>query len=83
MNDSYNIVLKVLEEKMGMVVLDNQNDFTLSDYITDSMKFIQFIVSLEETMGIELPDDFLDNEIMESALGFSEKLSSFLSSNND
>lgn len=83
MNDTYNIVLKVLEEKMGIVVLDNQNDFTLSDYITDSMNFIQFIVSLEETMGIELPDDFLDNEIMGSAVGFSEKLSSFLSSNND
>lgn len=83
MNDTYNIVLKVLEEKMGIVVLDNQNDFTLSDYITDSMNFILFIVSLEETLGVELPDDFLDNEIMGSAVGFSEKLSSFLSSNND
>ena len=83
MNDTYNIVLKVLEEKMGIVVLDNQNDFTLSDYITDSMNFIQFIVSSEETIGIELPDDFLDNDIMGSVVGFSEKLSSFLSSDND
>lgn len=81
MNQSYELLLSILKDELGFVILDEeQDDFALTDYIPDSIRFIQFIVILEECLGTELPDDFLDNELMSSMKGFSEKLDEFLSS---
>lgn len=85
MAKAYDILISVLKEKLGYVIIDDkQEDFAINDYIPNSLTFIQFIVSLEETIGIELPDDFLDNELLSSARGFAEKLDFFmLSQQND
>lgn len=82
---AYDILISVLKEKLGYVIIDDkQEDFAINDYIHNSLTFIQFIVSLEETIGIELSDDFLDNELLSSARGFAEKLDFFmLSQQND
>lgn len=79
MTQSYQILIKVLQEKLGVVIFnDEKEDFSISDYIIDSISFIQFIISIEEAIGHELSDDFLDLEILRSAKGFVEKLDCFL-----
>lgn len=80
MNQAYKLLLGVLEEKMGFIVLGSeQDDFAITDYIPDSLTFIQFIVALEESLEVELPDEFLNNELLVSAKGFASKLDEFLS----
>lgn len=79
--DAFSLIKKVLEEQFGMVVLDDEKeDFAISDYLTDSIMFIEFINSIENEIGKELPDDFLLYEALNSAKGFSEKLSDFVTS---
>ena len=81
MHQYMQLLLKVLQEKFGfIVVVDDQNDFAISDYIYHSIGFIQFIVELENELNIELPDDFLVFEMLESAKGFSEKLDYYMDS---
>lgn len=78
MNSSYQMLLKILKEKFGIIFLDDaNNDFAISDYIQDSIGFITFIISVEEELGTELPDDFLNFELLDSANGFAEKLEFF------
>lgn len=78
---AYQTLIKVLEESLGVVILEKENvDFAISDYIYDSIIFIQLIVALENELKIELPDDFLDFELLNSANGFAEKLDCFLKS---
>ena len=56
----------------------HQDDFAIDEYIFDSVEFIQFIVSIEEEIGHDLPDDFLNMEILCSARGFAAKLDSYM-----
>lgn len=79
--DSLKIVMKVLNESFGIFLFGNdQEDFSLSEYIVDSVSLIQFIIAIEEEIGNALPDDFLDYEILESAKGFAVKLDAYLQS---
>ena len=79
MNQAYQILLNVLREKLGFIIIDNgMDDFAINDYIPDSLMFIEFIIAIEETIGKELPDDFLDNELLSSAIGFAEKLDRYM-----
>jgi acyl carrier protein len=79
MNQAYQILLNVLREKLGFIIIDNgMDDFAINDYIPDSLMFIEFIIAIEETIGKELPDDFLDNELLSSAIGFAEKLDCYM-----
>lgn len=84
MNQAYEVLLGVLEKKLGYILVDSgQEDFVITDYIPDSLAFIQFIVALEETLGTELSDDFLDSDLLESARGFAEKLDFFMMSQEE
>lgn len=81
MTESYQILLKILHENFGLVIFENeQEDFAISDYIPDSIMFIQFIIGIEEELTCELSDDFLDFDILSSAKGFAEKLEDFVAS---
>lgn len=78
MNSSYQILLKILKENFGIIFLDDENqDFAIGDYIQNSIDFITFIVSIEEELGAELPDDFLNFELLASSKGFLGKLDYF------
>lgn len=78
---AYQMIKRILVDKFGIVFFDEeQDDFAINDYVTDSVMFMQFIVAIEEEMGEELSDDFLDYDIMSSAKGFAEKLHSFMES---
>lgn len=79
MTHAYQMLLKILQEKLGYIIFDDeQDDFAISDYVSDSITFIQFIIAIEEELGSELSDDFLDFEILISAKGFAEKLDFFM-----
>ena len=79
--EALTIIINVLNKSFGIFIFgDEHDDFSLSDYISDSLAFIQFIIAIEEEIDKELPDDFLNYEILESAKGFAEKLDSFINS---
>lgn len=78
MESSYCMLVRILKKRFGIIFLDEvQDDFAVSDYVQDSIGFMTFIVSVEEELGTELPDDFLNFELLSSAKGFSEKLDYF------
>jgi len=81
MTFSHQMLIDILEEKLGIIIFDDEkDDFAISDYVPDSMAFIQFIIAIEEKLGKDLSDDFLDFEILSSAKGFTEKLDFFMTS---
>lgn len=81
MTTTYQMLLRILIEQFGVVIFDNEiEDFAITDYVTDSISFIQFITFIEEEIGNELPDDFLLYDIVRSAKGFAEKLDDFIES---
>ena len=53
-------------------------DLDLTEYIEDSVKFLQFIVALEDQLDIEIPDELLNIEILRSFNGFSSLLKEFI-----
>ncbi len=75
---SYIRLCDILQE-MGYVLFEDlENDFSISDYINDSITFIEFIIKIEEDFEIELSDDFLSYELLESAQGLANKIDSYL-----
>ena len=81
MNKSYQIIIKVLSLDFGIIIFDEMDeDFSISEYIYDSITFVQFILAIESEIGMDLPDDFLNIELLDSAKGFAEKLDSFVDS---
>jgi len=84
MISTYELIKNILVDNFGIVFLDeSQDDFAISDYIGDSLLFMQFILAIEEEIGEELTDDFLNYDLLSSAKGFSEKLASYMESLQD
>lgn len=78
---TYQLIIKILQQNFGIFIFEDElEDFLISDYIPDSISFIQFIIAIEEEIDNKLPDDFLDFEILNSAKGFAEKLDFFVES---
>mgnify|MGYP005789605201 CR=1 FL=1 len=61
--DIQNKILSCLEE-VGIILEEDSNieDIELSNYLDDSLVFIQFIVGLEEAFEINFPDEMLSIE---------------------
>lgn len=76
--DIYDVLCSILDE-MGFVIFESEDDFDISEYIVDSLQFISFIIEIEKKLSVDLPDDFLLYEILNSAVGLSNKISDFLS----
>ncbi|RKI43017.1 hypothetical protein D7V86_00545 [bacterium D16-51] len=51
---------------IGVLVDANLENFTLSNYITDSLSFVSLIVELEEKFNIEIPDEYLSYDALET-----------------
>ena len=77
MNNMYNNILEILEDMGYLVFEKNEDDFNITDYIIDSMQFVDFIVRIENKLSIELSDDFLIYDLLLSAKGWANKLVSF------
>lgn len=59
--------IKNIMEEMGVDVSDIGNDdVDLSEYIVDSLLFINFIVEIENTFNVDLPDEYLDVDVLKS-----------------
>lgn len=54
---------------------ESVEDLDLRDYIEDSLQFISFIVGLENSLNVEIPDDFLQIDHIGSLNAFCEMLS--------
>lgn len=79
MESGYKMIVRIMQDQFGIVIIDeNVEDFAISDYLSDSISFIEFISCLENEIGIELPDDFLVFETLSSARGFSTKLDDYI-----
>lgn len=81
MESSFVIIMNVLKEDFSIVFFDeNQDDFSINDYISDSIMYIQFIVLLEEKLKIEFPDEFLSLEVLDSAREFAQMIDNYIQS---
>ena len=65
----YNKICEVLNES-GIMIELGEDDYDLREYILDSLQFITFIVSLEQTLEIEIGDELLQYDEMASLNNF-------------
>lgn len=61
LKDNENIKEKIIEcmNNMGIVNFEDDANFKLDDYIVDSVMFVSFIIELEQMFNIEIPDEYL------------------------
>lgn len=84
MEVSYNAIVSILKEKFGIIFFDDCcTDFSINDYISDSIMYIQFILFLEEKLEIEFPDELLVPELLDSAKEFAQMLDNYIQSDED
>ena len=58
-------------ENLGIIIGASAEDIDLLNKGIDSITFISFIVSIEERLNIEIPDEYLRIEALNSFNGFS------------
>ena len=58
-------------ENLGIIIDASAEDIDLLNKGIDSITFISFIVSIEERLNIEIPDEYLRIEALNSFNGFS------------
>lgn len=83
MKKVYDNIIDILEDMGYLIFEKDEDDFAVSDYVVDSLQFIDFIVRIEEKLEIELTDDFLQYDLLLSAKGFSNKIFDFTYSQNN
>ena len=66
------IVLKAFDT-VG-VYIDTTDDFNMTDYFSSSVQFIQFVIELEDLLGISYPDDMLMYSTIQSFETFINQL---------
>lgn len=59
--DSNAVKEKIVEcmNHMGIVDFEEDANFRVDDYILDSVMFVSFIIELEQMFDIEIPDEYL------------------------
>lgn len=52
---------KIVEcmNNMGIVNFEDDTNFRVDEYILDSVMFVSFIIELEQMFDIEIPDEYL------------------------
>lgn len=76
------LIISILEN-MGFVLLEDDMDFDIRNYISDSIQFMEFIVNIEESLQVELDDEFLDYDLLASLKAFANKVQDFVNLKND
>ena len=77
------IVIDCLEN-MGVIIDINQlndQDINLTDLNIYSLAFVSFIVDLEETLNIIIPEEYLTLDVFKSLKGFIYLVESLVSEN--
>lgn len=72
-NDIKAVILDTFEES-GLFINDMAQigDFSLLDFLANSLQFITIIVSLEDKLNISYPDDMLNMDRLSSFSSFCE-----------
>lgn len=70
-------ILCILDE-IGISLSLHEDDIDLRDYIVDSIQFISFIITIEEKLEIEFPDELLLYDNLISLNSFCTMLSEVL-----
>lgn len=65
-----NLIIEVLEE-VGVFVENDNSDFSLEEYIENSVQFISFLATLEERLGIIFPIEQINLDNIKSVNAFS------------
>lgn len=65
-----NLIIEVLEE-VGVFVENDNSDFSLEEYIENSVQFISFLATLEERLGIIFPIERINLDNLKSVNAFS------------
>ena len=60
-----------------------KDDIDLGDFIVDSLEFVTLIVEIENTFLIELPDEFLDFDILASLRGMISAVEALVCQNTE
>ena len=73
---------KLLEclDELGILIDSEEQDINLQEYIIDSLQFISFILAIEQKLNIEMPDEMLLYEKIESFNGYCEAVLSVVRS---
>jgi len=71
-NELRETLISIFEE-MGIIV-DAEEDFDIQEYIIDSVVYMSFIVSMEQKLGCEIPDEFLVVSKMGSFYAYCDSL---------
>lgn len=76
MNDKYSALIATVHNnildclKHISIVLDEcDGDINLTEYDIDSIAFMSFVVDLETTFNISIPDQYLTYDILQSLVG--------------
>lgn len=81
MNEKRVLMYEVLTE-LGIECTRSENeDLNLQEFIEDSFSFINFIVSIEEAFNVEIPDEYLSYETIQSMNGLLELIETCSGSN--
>lgn len=56
----------IILENIGIQIPNVDEEIFLADYIEDSIAFISFIVEIEEEFDIEVQDEYLSVEMLET-----------------
>ena len=51
---------------LGIILDETEKNFDISDFITDSLTYVSFIVELENLFSIEIPDEYLSNDALKT-----------------
>ena len=65
-------------ETVGCYVPEEYEDFDVREIMYDSLSFISFIVEIETSLDISLPDEVLDFELLASYNGFVELIRGYV-----
>lgn len=72
------VVLKCLAECNLLIDDSIATDVDVNEYGIDSLTFVSFIVSLEEELGVEIPDVYLTTDVLRSLNGFVSLVQQFI-----
>ena len=72
------MVVRSVLKKNGILISDSPDDINLREQIQDSIQYISFIVTLEQELNIEIPDEMLSIEALDSFNGFCKRLDEIL-----
>lgn len=68
--------LKEVFSNNGIEIFEGEEDFQLE---MDSLRFITVVVSIEDAFSVEVPEQYLSNEILPSFRDFYDMLVSLIS----